>query len=75
MNPTICPAYGRDYRSVKEIFADLAAGKDFIWSMYGDRWDGKPINLSQLRELGYRKINARYGKLRKVAVIDLPEVI
>ena len=66
MVSTLTPAYGRDYRSK---MADLIAGKDFV-----DSYSGKLINLPQIRELGMRQINVRYGQLRKVAVINLETV-
>ena len=70
----LIPAYGRDYKSKKAIAADLAMDKDFIISDYFNRYDGKPINLSQLKEEGYKQVTVRYQQLRKVAVIKLPEV-
>lgn len=69
MVSTLTPAYGRDYRSKMALIADLIAGKDFV-----DSYSGKPINLPQIRELGMRQINVRYGQLRKVAVINLETV-
>ena len=70
----LIPAYGRDYKSKKAIAADLAMDKDFIISDYFNRYDGKPINLSQLMEEGYKQVTVRYQQLQKVAVIKLPEV-
>lgn len=66
---TLTPAYGRDYASKLAVIADLIAQKDFV-----DSWSGKPINLPQLHELGLKQVNVRYGKLRKVAVINLEQV-
>ena len=70
----LIPAYGRDYKSKKAIAADLAMDKDFIISDYFNRYYGKPINLSQLMEEGYKQVTVRYQQLRKVAVIKLLEV-
>ena len=66
---TLVPAYGRDYKSKAAILADLEAGKDFLAVSY-DR-DGY-INIEGLREHGIKSVNVRYGKLRKVAVIQVP---
>ena len=68
---TLTPAYGRDYKSKKAVLADLKSDKDFLLSDLSSRWDGKPINLSQLVEAGYTVVNVRYGKLRKIAVFTL----
>ena len=70
----LIPAYGRDYNSKKAVLKDLVDNKDFIISDYFNRYDGKPINLSQLMEEGYKQVTVRYQQLRKVAVIKLPEV-
>ena len=66
---TLTPAYGRDYKSKAAVEADIKAGKDFILNEYGSTWDGKPVNLEQLR--GCLKVNVRFGNLRKVAVVTV----
>ena len=68
---TLTPAYGRDYKSKSQVEADLQAGKDFIYNAYGSPFDGKLINLPQLKAEGYPKVNIRYGCLRKIAVVKL----
>jgi hypothetical protein len=60
---TLTPAYGRDYKSVKEVQADLDADKDFIEAV-----SGRYINKSQLLEMGQAAVNVRYAKLRKVTI-------
>ena len=60
---TLTPAYGRDYRSMKEVIADMLAGKDFIIADAFHKYDGKPINRQDL--LG-QQVNVRYSKDRKV---------
>lgn len=60
----ITPAYGRDYKSVKEVQADFDADKDFVEAM-----SGSYINKTQLVELKQRSVNVRYAKLRKVTVL------
>ena len=44
----LTPAYGRDYRSKKEILADLEADKDFIFHDISSPWDGSPCNARAL---------------------------
>jgi hypothetical protein len=68
---TLTPAYGRDYKSKKEIEADLNAGKDFILNDMSSPWDGKPINKENLIEMGQTMVNVRYGKLRKVTIVKV----
>ncbi len=68
---TLVPAYGRDYKSKKEIEADLNAGKDFILNDMSSPYDGKPINKQNLIEAGQTMVNVRYGKLRKVTIVKV----
>lgn len=68
---TLTPAYGRDYRSKKAVQADLDADLDFIIADFGHRYEGKPVNKSQLIETGVKQVNVRYSKLRKVAVLGV----
>lgn len=55
---TLTPAYGRDYKSKKEIEADLKANKDFILQP-----DGCYINYEQLPS-GFHQV--RYKRLTQV---------
>jgi len=63
---TLTPAYGRDYKSKKQIEADLAADKDFI-----EATSGQYINRPQLLELGQTMVNVRYSQNRKVTVVQV----
>jgi hypothetical protein len=65
------PAYGRDYKSKKEVLAAWAAGKDFIVQDIMDPWDGKPINLEDARNAGLKSINLRYKRLTQVVVVPI----
>ncbi len=67
----LIPAYGRDYKSAKEVKADFEADKDFIISDMSSRWDGKPINKSQLQQdsFGHGWAYVRFDRLRKVTAI------
>ena len=66
---TLLPAYGRDYRSLKALLADLEADKDFILRA----WDEPDTlaNLSQLKDMKAGNVQVRYDKLRKTAVVNL----
>lgn len=60
---TLTPAYGRDYKSRKEVVAALNEGKDFFMN-------GGYCNVKDLPD-GF--INVRYKKLTQVAVITIKE--
>jgi len=67
---TLVPAYGRDYKSKKEVEADWAAGKDFIVADAFSAWDGKPANRESFKgELA--SVNIRYARLTKVCVVKV----
>jgi len=68
---TVSPAYGRDYKSKAAVVVDFNNELDFIIEDFGDSYCGKPVNRAQLVELGYRRVNVRFAKLRKIAVIDI----
>ena len=68
---TLLPAYGRDYKSKKEIEADFAADKDFVVADISSPWDGKYVNRTQLVESGQKQVNVRYKQQRSVAVIKV----
>jgi hypothetical protein len=64
---TLIPAYGRDYKSRKEVEADWNADKDFILRACGHPYDNKPANKSDLAaETG--QVMIRYKGLRQVAI-------
>lgn len=63
---TITPAYGRDYTSIKAVQADFDAGKDFVYQSF----DGSGYVGKADFEVGAR-IQARYGKLRKVGMVTV----
>jgi hypothetical protein len=68
---TLTPAYGRDYKSKKEIQADLDADKDFeIADVFGGN-AGRKVNKTQLKELGIAAVNVRYAKLTKVTILKV----
>ena len=68
---TLIPAYGREYKSKKEVLADWDAGKDFIVADMFSRWDGKPANRDSFKgELA--TVQIRYARLTKVCVAKVP---
>ena len=68
---TLTPAYGRDYKSKATVKADLDRDLDFLLADFSSPWDGKPVNLSQLKADGYTEVNIRYKQLRSVAVFKI----
>ncbi len=58
----ITPAYGRDYKNLKEAQADLDADKDFM-CLNGY------INRPQLVELGLRKIQVHFKRKTKTGML------
>lgn len=65
MNPTLVPAYGRDYKAARDVKTDFYAGKDFLISDFSHPYDGKATSL---RDMSEGTVNIRYGKLRKVCL-------
>ena len=61
----ICPAYGRDYKNLKDLEADFNADKDFITPA------GQYINKSQIIQEGMTSIQVRYAKKKKTTMIEV----
>lgn len=57
---TLTPAYGREYKSKKEVEAALSEGKDFILQP-----EGQYINYEQLpsgfHQVRYKRLTQVYG--------------
>jgi hypothetical protein len=66
---TVVPAYGRDYRSKKEVEEAWNAGKDFLIQDMSSPWDGSYINKEDAERGGIREVNVRFKRLRNVHVI------
>jgi hypothetical protein len=67
---TLIAAYGRAYKSKKEIQADFDAGKDFM--ITGIDWDsGRYVNKADLLRVGERSVMVRYARLTKVVEIKV----
>ena len=75
MHLTLTPAYGRDYKSAHAAKLALAEGKDFIIADFTHAWDGKPTNITQLREEKRTHVRLRYGALRKSITVDISKNI
>lgn len=63
INGTLMPAYGNDYKSIKEVQEALDSNKDFILRTF-NRPDTY-INRPQLVDAGVKQINIRYKQLRE----------
>jgi hypothetical protein len=63
---TLTPAYGRDYKSQKEIKIDWENNKDFIIADIFHPYCDKPANK---RDLKGETVRIRYQKLTKVMVL------
>ena len=69
MNETLVPAYGRDYKSGKEVQVAWDAGADFQISNFHSPDDGKYINKADARP--GQSFNIRYKKLTQIKVIKV----
>ena len=63
---TLVPAYGRDYKSQKEVREAFKGGSDFQIAGYGPH-DGQYVSFSELSKGDTAMI--RYAKLTKVVSI------
>lgn len=68
---TLIPAYGRDYKSIKEVKADWNSGKDFIIADLFDPYDGKYINIADAKGNGIGRVGIRYARLTKQVFIKV----
>ncbi len=60
--PVLVPAYGRDYKSKREVEEALNGPVDFKCEPMGGYTSGREIRNH------HQQLNVRYGKLRKVCV-------
>lgn len=66
MLSTLIPAYGRDYKSKKELLADFAANKDFLLQTYNGQ---TYVNKGDIEKTGEKEVMVRYAKCTKVTVL------
>lgn len=72
MSLTLIPAYGRDYKTQKEVISDWKAGKDFIVANLFSPWDGKLCNLQDIKNEGKEKnVMIRFSRLQKLVFIKI----
>ena len=65
---TLIPAYGRDYKSKKEVMADWNANKDFVIQAIMHPYDGKPANKRDMAT-ECNSVMLRYQRLTKVIIV------
>lgn len=65
---TLVPAYGRDYKSQKEVREAWNTGKDFLINDMSSTYNGKYVNKDDLVEWT-GTLNIRYKRLTQVCVI------
>lgn len=66
---TLTPAYGRDYKSVKEVTAAFNADQDFVVNSYDG--SGGYTNRADLLAMGIGQVTIRYKALRSVTVVKV----
>ncbi len=66
MLSTLIPAYGRDYKSKKEVIEDFENNKDFLLQTYNGT---TYINKEDIEKTGEKEVMIRYAKLTKVTVV------
>ena len=65
----LTPAYGRDYKSAKEVEDDFRQGKDFIFHDPSSRWDGKYCSIRDFKTGDI--VELRYKKLTKGTMVKI----
>lgn len=68
---TVVPAYGRDYKSAKEVKAAWEEGKDFRIEDMSSPDDGRYINKEDAVKNGVGTVNVRYKGNRNVCPIKV----
>jgi len=67
---TLVPAYGRDYKSKKEVVASWEAGQDFLVAGL-DPESGRPFNIQSARDAKIPQVTIRYKKLTQVCMLQV----
>ena len=67
-NMTLTPAYGRDYKSKKEVIAAWDSNQDFLVNDVSSPWNGSYINKADAKRASLREVNFRYKRLTMVFV-------
>ena len=64
---TLVPAYGRDYKTAKDVKADWEAGKDFRIADISSRWDGSYCSREDFSNTS--QIMIRFNNLTKITKV------
>ena len=68
----LTPAYGRDYKSQKDVREHWEDGKDFVLHSFNRASTYVNINqLKQLKKDGYTQIQFRFQQQRKLLLIKI----
>lgn len=67
---SVVPAYGRDYKSKKEVLADFLAGKDFRLETFNQSFYFNIQDLD-LPEWKFSHLQFRFKKLQNVCVFNV----
>lgn len=65
---TLVPAYGKDYKSKKEVLADWTEGKDFQIASFGPD-DGRYCSIRDFHSDSGVVLNIRYKRLTQICVV------
>ena len=65
---TLTPAYGRDYKSKKEVLEDFDSGKDFLFNSFDKQCY---CSKEDLLEDGIQAVQIRFNKMTKVIIVKL----
>lgn len=72
MTLIVVPAYGRDYKTSKEVMLAWAGNADFQIADITSRWHGSYVNLGDLRTtLGVSCVKIRYNRMQKTLLVDI----
>lgn len=71
MSICISPAYGRDYKSKKEVLAAFQDNKDFVVESIMSPHCGRYCNRADLIKGGESKVEIRYARKSKVTIVKL----
>ena len=66
---------GRDYTTKVQIKLHLQEQKDFKVADISNPWDGKSVNLKEIKIIGYNTILVRYAKLERVAIFNTEDLL
>lgn len=68
---TLTPAYGRDYKSQKDVKSAWEDGKDFVIADLFHPDNGRYINKQDAVSGGIKSVNIRYKKLTQICSIRI----